>query len=274
MKTRIFAGAGLCAVLIITILLNSPFPLFLNLLIAFMCGVAAHELCKCFSLEKQKWIYYPTILYGVIAPLIVKIQPSWGLFALTCVYSLWIFFTIIHHHEVIKFTETIPVFAMQILVTRALITLLDIRTICGNFGIFYVMVAILGPWIADAGAYFSGSFFGKHKLCPVISPKKTVEGFVGGIVVSVVAALLSGLILTKVYSPISPMKHYIALALSGFFCGFVSVVGDLSFSIIKREKGIKDYGNLIPGHGGILDRFDSVIFVAPLVYLTLYIIGV
>lgn len=272
MKTRIFAGAGLCAVLIITVLLNGVFPLFLNILIAFMCAVGAHELCKCFSMDKQKWVYVPSILFAAVSPFVGF--ASWGLFLLACIYTLWIFFTVIHHHEIIKFTEMIPVYAMNLLVTVALNTIISIRNISTEFGIFYAMVAILGPWVADAGAYFSGSFFGKHKLCPKISPKKTVEGFVGGIIVSIVAMLLGGILFTKLYSPENAGIHYIVLAVSGFLCGFVSVVGDLSFSIIKREKGIKDYGKLIPGHGGILDRFDSVIFVSPFVYMLLCIFGV
>ncbi len=272
MKTRILAGAGLCVILIITVLLNGVFPLFLNILIAFMCAVAAHELCKCFSLDGQKWVYFPSILFAAASPFASFV--SWGMFLLASVYTLWMFFTVIYHHETLKFCDTVPVYAMNILVTVALNTIVLIRNISPEFGIFYAMVAVLGPWIADAGAYFSGSFFGKRKLCPKISPKKTVEGFIGGILVSIVAMLLGGLLFTKLYSPENASVHYIVLAVSGFLSGFVSVVGDLSFSIIKREKGIKDYGNLIPGHGGILDRFDSVIFVSPFVYTLLCIFGV
>ena len=122
----------------------------------------------------------------------------------------------------------------------------------------FVWIIILSAFGTDIFAYFSGYFFGKHKLCPKISPKKTVEGSIGGIVGAVLLCGIFGAVFIKGY-----LIHCLILgALGGVFSQF----GDLSASIFKRKMGIKDYGNLIPGHGGILDRFDSVLFTAPLVY--------
>jgi phosphatidate cytidylyltransferase len=116
------------------------------------------------------------------------------------------------------------------------------------------------------GAYFVGVSLGKTKLCPEISPKKTVEGALGGIISSVIVSLVITLCFSKFDKILPVMLLTIPLCVVG-------IAGDLFASIIKRKVGIKDYGNLIPGHGGILDRVDSVLFISPLVYC-LMLIGV
>ena len=114
--------------------------------------------------------------------------------------------------------------------------------------------------VCDTGAYFVGSFLGKHKLCPNISPKKTVEGSIGGIA----ASLIVSPILAACYG--SHGNLAVTLAMTVLLC-IVGMMGDLFASVIKRRAGIKDYGNLIPGHGGILDRFDSMLLIAPILYM-------
>lgn len=121
-----------------------------------------------------------------------------------------------------------------------------------------VWLIVLTAFGTDVMAYFSGYLFGKHKLCPKISPKKTIEGSVGGILGSV---LLSGL-----FGYFFMPEILIHCLIIGVLGGIVSQLGDLTASIFKRKMGIKDYGHLIPGHGGILDRFDSVLFTGPMVY--------
>lgn len=121
-----------------------------------------------------------------------------------------------------------------------------------------VWLIVITAFGTDVMAYFSGYLLGKHKLCPKISPKKTIEGSVGGIMGS---AILSGLFGYFFMSDI--LVHCLIIGVLG---GIVSQFGDLTASIFKRKMGIKDYGNLIPGHGGILDRFDSVLFTGPMVY--------
>lgn len=127
----------------------------------------------------------------------------------------------------------------------------------GEYGIL-VWLIFLTAFGTDVMAYFSGYAFGKHKLCPSISPKKTIEGSVGGILGSVILCGIFGY-----YMIPRLIIHCIIIGVLG---GVVSQFGDLTASIFKRKMGIKDYGNLIPGHGGILDRFDSVLFTAPMVY--------
>ena len=121
----------------------------------------------------------------------------------------------------------------------------------------------IGAWVSDTFAYFTGRLLGRHKLAPAISPKKTVEGSIGGIVFAVAVFAAYGLILaSRGFSP-----NYLALCLAGLFVSILSQIGDLALSLIKREYGVKDYGKLFPGHGGVLDRFDSVIATAPIILI-------
>lgn len=131
----------------------------------------------------------------------------------------------------------------------------------------YVFLPILLPFVVDAGAMFVGMFLGKHHFVPHLSPKKTVEGSVGGLIVGVGITLLYGL----VFHYITQVEvNYYFLAVYGILGGVITEVGDLAFSYIKRTRKIKDFGHILPGHGGILDRFDSVIFCAPLIELLIY----
>ena len=152
--------------------------------------------------------------------------------------------------------------------------MVDLRNFGGEYGSFYVFLALAIAWISDTGAYFSGKFFGKSKLCPEISPKKTLEGFVGGILFCLTCVILTAFIFNNFVFPEKQKINYvlvIALALIG---SLISSLGDLCFSAVKRRCGVKDFGNLMPGHGGVLDRFDSVIFVVPYVYLFLKFIPI
>ena len=124
-------------------------------------------------------------------------------------------------------------------------------------GVFIVWLIFLCSWGCDTCAYCVGMLIGKHKMAPVLSPKKSVEGAIGGVVG---AALLGAAYAAAVDGP---ALEYAVICAAG---ALISMVGDLAASAIKRNQGIKDYGNLIPGHGGILDRFDSMIFTAPVIY--------
>jgi phosphatidate cytidylyltransferase len=119
---------------------------------------------------------------------------------------------------------------------------------------------LVGAWVTDAMAYFTGRFLGKHKLAPDVSPKKTIEGSIGGTVFCAIAFVLMGLVVKALVKDSSP--NYIYLAISGLVIAVVSQAGDLIMSVIKRHYNIKDFGNLFPGHGGMLDRMDSVFSVA------------
>lgn len=130
-------------------------------------------------------------------------------------------------------------------------------------GILLWLVFVIA-WSGDTIAYFTGLSVGKHKLSPAISPKKSVEGSIGGLIGSTVGAVMLGIAAQKWGGIEFNAVSYIAIGLSG---GFFSQLGDLAASVVKRYAGVKDFGKLIPGHGGILDRFDSILFTAPIVYI-------
>ena len=139
-------------------------------------------------------------------------------------------------------------------------------------GQYTVWLIFLGSWGADVSAYMVGRQIGKHKIVPVLSPKKSLEGFIGGII----GAVLLGVIYALIFKEQLTMHFANPVASFAIITGVssvVSMIGDLAASAIKRDRKIKDYGKLIPGHGGIMDRFDSVIFIAPIVYFLLDFIG-
>lgn len=132
------------------------------------------------------------------------------------------------------------------------------------YGVFFVLLPIISAFLTDTGAYFFGMFFGKHRGIVPVSPKKSVEGFIGGLMSGVVFMTLYGFILNRFFAP---DVNLLIMAVYGLVGSFVTMLGDLAFSLIKRQFGIKDYGSLIPGHGGMLDRFDSMSFAAPTMWL-------
>jgi phosphatidate cytidylyltransferase len=143
--------------------------------------------------------------------------------------------------------------------------LVDIRF--NWMGRYLLLVPIICAFVTDAGAYFSGYLFGKRKAFPRISPNKTVAGCVGGLITGALTLVLFGAIInfaTQYHADFFP------LAVIGIVGAAFTQLGDLSFSLIKREYNVKDFGKLIPGHGGMLDRFDSLFFAAPAIYFMLY----
>jgi len=147
-----------------------------------------------------------------------------------------------------------------ILIPTGLSALVTLK--CMENGKYLVMLAVMLAFITDGGAYFAGVFLGKHRGVTRVSPNKSLEGYIGGFVTGVAAALIFGAI---VQAATGLSVNLLSLGLCGLFGALATELGDLSFSLIKRQYGVKDYGNLLPGHGGMLDRFDSMIFCAPVV---------
>lgn len=135
-------------------------------------------------------------------------------------------------------------------------------------GYLYIWMVFIGAWATDTAAYFAGVTMGKRKILPEVSPKKTLEGSIGGVAGCIVAMLLYGLFVNARIDSI-PLYHF---AIIGLICGIVSQIGDWAASAVKRFVNIKDYGNIMPGHGGLLDRCDSILVVAPVIYFYIALI--
>lgn len=136
-----------------------------------------------------------------------------------------------------------------------------------NYGTYTVWLPFLCAWLSDTGAYFTGITLGKHKLTPILSPKKTIEGAVGGVLLSTIITGAYGFMISKYVFKFENLNFTLFCTIIGFIGSIFAQLGDLTASSIKRKFNIKDYGNLIPGHGGILDRFDSIIFTSCIVYI-------
>ncbi len=153
---------------------------------------------------------------------------------------------------------------VTLFITISMYSLIMIRRRCD---MYTVLLPFICAWLTDTGAYFIGTFFGKHKLCENISPKKTVEGAIGGLVFSTVGAIAYIYIMVWIMAGgIAGIRALFDFAFIGFFGSILAQLGDLAASCIKRDFDKKDYGAILPGHGGLLDRFDSVLLVAPFVY--------
>ena len=137
-------------------------------------------------------------------------------------------------------------------------------------GVYFYMLILIASWICDIFAYFVGCAIGKHKLIPEVSPKKTIEGSIGGVFFATLAFVIYGIVLTFIDG--APNPNYLVLVVLGVVLSVISQMGDLSMSLLKREKGIKDFGNIFPGHGGVLDRFDSLLPVAPVLLVMCMIV--
>ncbi|WP_243111212.1 phosphatidate cytidylyltransferase [Acutalibacter sp. 1XD8-33] len=260
---RVLSGIVLGLFAVAVIVFDRIFPLALNIAVALISLAAVEELARALGLQRKWFLYLPSLAASAVVPFCSdEIQ-----FLVYAIYTLILFSAMIVYHSETSFKEVAVLYSMAVMIPCALNTLVALRELNRAHGMFYVLIAVLAAWVADMGAFFAGSLFGKHKLCPEISPKKTVEGAVGGMAADVAVMLLCGVWFSMVFYQGQVGVNYLALFIIGFFGSVISILGDLSFSLIKRSCHIKDFGQVIPGHGGILDRFDSVIFTAPFVYL-------
>ena len=174
------------------------------------------------------------------------------------VYMMWLFIVAVFSRGAVSFAAVSSAIVTTIYISACFSSLVILRYI-DKIGLFCLGMVLIGAWVSDVCAYFTGVLFGKHKLIPEVSPKKTVEGAVGAVVCTTLAMVLYGLIIS-VFTELVP--NYLVLAVSGAVLSVTGQVGDLLASVIKREHGVKDYGTLLPGHGGIMDRFDSIIAIS------------
>ncbi len=270
MLTRIVVSLVL-APLFLAVLLFAPVGV-----VAFMVSgivtIAAFELMRAVGAEKNQFVRGAVLVAAALIPQCYWLQvDAWAvkLVLLCLLFALFLDAVLTYGTEKAVRAEHI-LFGLfgGILYPLLMSSLVQLRMLRAGgrepYGAFFVLMPIVAAFLTDTGAYFFGMFLGKHRGVVPVSPKKSVEGFIGG--------LLSGVGFMTLYGFI--LNHFFALdanlpimAFYGLVGAIVTMLGDLSFSLIKRQYGIKDYGSLIPGHGGMLDRFDSMSFAAPTMYL-------
>ena len=264
MKTRVIFGVVGFALVLLALYVFPP--IVLELIVAALCVLATFEVLGSTHLVHNR---LELILCCVVSFFFAAGHSSYlpqgvtlsgitqGLVFVLLVLSFGI---LLRFHESMKASEIAWGFFGALIVPYLMLSLLRIFQMEYHHGPFLVLLPLLAAWGADTCALFAGLFFGKHKLAPVVSPKKTVEGAVGGVIGGTVLVLLGVLLMNTFLNLYFPLWAGAVLGACGAILG---EIGDLSFSVIKRQTGIKDYGSIFPGHGGVLDRFDSVLFVAP-----------
>lgn len=185
------------------------------------------------------------------------------LFAIYGAIMLYMLMMVVLHSKVHS-REVLASAGVTFFISLCMLAVIMLRKKAGQHA---VLLPFICAWLSDTGAYFVGTFLGKHKLVPSISPKKTVEGSVGGVLLSTLGSAAFIIIMCLTMAGGMPRTDVIIkFAILGFVGSIISQLGDLIASCIKRDFGKKDYGAILPGHGGLLDRFDSVLFVTPFVY--------
>ncbi len=223
--------------------------------------VTVGMLIEMYSTIKSKAVLTVT---GFVSAALILVSIIFGTFTTgtAAVFSIFIYLAVmVICHTKITYAEAGTHAFVTFFITMFFGT--NIR-IFAEFGFAVMLLVFISAWATDTGAYFSGRAFGKHKLAPNLSPKKTVEGAVGGIVSAAVCCVIYLLIMKTAGAPLS--INYGEAAVIGACASVFSQTGDLVASAVKRDCGVKDFGNILPGHGGILDRFDSVVYVTPVIY--------
>lgn len=265
-KQRLISGIILVIIAAVGLYMGGMVTFALTLIVAL---IGYSEILKIFKIEKSSFAvigYTGTILYYV-ALLFDLSQWTTSIIILFLIFLLGCY---VVRFPKYKMTQMMGCFFGFVYVGIMLSFIYQLRVI-QNGGEFVVLL-FLAAWGNDTLAYCTGMLIGKHKMSPVLSPKKSVEGLIGGIVGAAILGAVYGIYLkTNIRFSFNPVTMFALICAIG---AVISVIGDLAASAIKRDAGIKDYGTLIPGHGGILDRFDSIILIAPVIYyLTIMISG-
>lgn len=264
MLTRLLTG-------IVLVILLAPVIVFYDtvavpVVFAIISAVSIYEMAKCIGYTDKKHVGVVILAAALVGalPFAQYFMPSLGISLALAVASIVVYVVYaLGVFNVTKPFEAAPQFLTTVIyVSGAVISIVAIASL-PNGGLILPFV-FLGSWLTDTFAYLCGTFFGRHKLIPRVSPKKTVEGSVGAVIFTVVSFAAYGVAVAGVTGL---TVNYAALIVTGLLLSAVSQIGDLNASFIKRTYGVKDYGNIFPGHGGMFDRFDSVMAVSPVIYI-------
>ena len=270
MKTRIITA--IVGILVLIGVLFTFDTLVFNFVIAAITLIAIHEVFKALGFGRKEWP-----MYAVFVPYTLLIMLSsyqvWRRLVMPASFLMVLFFGIylVVRNAQVDFAKASGLVMFSGIVIFCFYSFIRLKELLpvetyGYDAMFFILLILCFAWGGDTCAYFAGRAFGKHKLAPKVSPKKTVEGSVGGIVGNIIGGVIFVLVMDKWFGGGIGIGAMVILAV---LCSAVAQIGDLSFSLIKREFGIKDYGKLFLEHGGVLDRFDSVLFVAPVIEIVL-----
>ena len=274
MKTRLITSAVGIAVLFAVMFLFETIAF--DIIIAGICLIAIHEIFKALDFDKATYIYWGFVVYALFVMLSNYIGAR-IIFPISYLFALYLAICLILNSKSINFAKLGGMTLFSGIIVFCFYSFIYLKRLLPqefyNYDAIYFIFLILGfAWGGDSAAYFAGRMFGKHKLAPVVSPHKTVEGAVGGVVGSMLLGVAVTLVYTSVFGKLIgvPMarlgfSYYGIILILGAIGAVLGILGDLFASAVKRQCNIKDYGTIFPGHGGILDRFDSVMFIAPFV---------
>ena len=239
--------------------------------VALCAVIGIYEMLGCIGQRKNLFLTIPLCIVAAGFPLYARYVSlssvdSYELLKLgvgiAFVMALYIFGVAVFANKSVNITDTGLIFGISFYIIAAFTSLVYLHDYV-PYGNYIYLLTFICAWVTDIFAYFTGMLLGKHKLIPAVSPKKTVEGAIGGLVFCVISTVLFGFVIEKFFNTHGiTSANYLVLIVAGVFASVVSQTGDLIMSVIKRHYGIKDYGKLFPGHGGVLDRFDSVLAVS------------
>lgn len=258
LKTRVKTGVFLSA-LVLLLLHFSYLPYVLKSFAAGLDLIGTFELYRAADCKHKKFPLCISMLLGVVMPFVLPSIPQYPTLAAIVLYLVLIsFFPLAANVDTLTFHTAGMAFGSSILISLFFSAIPTLRM--SRYGLYYVVFMVLTSVVTEVAAYFVGRAFGRHKLSPRVSPGKTVEGFIGGTIVAYFVTLAAGILFShKMNTPL----HYGVFSCYLIMASVIGQIGDLAMSLIKRAAGIKDFGRLLPGHGGVLDRFDSQLFIAP-----------
>ena len=280
MKTRVITAlVGIVVLVLVMLTFNT---MVFNLVVAAVALIGMHEVYAALGFDRKDWLLYAVqVPYTLLVMLSSYQKPRGAVMAASFALILFYCIYLVVRNGTVSYQKVSGLLMFSGIIVFCFYSLIHLKVLLpveqySYDAIFFILLILCFAWGGDTCAYFAGRAFGKHKLCPRVSPKKTVEGAVGG----VLGTMLFGVIITVIYSVVADrteaftrsnigVSMYLIIALLGVVAAVLGIYGDLFASVVKRQCGIKDYGTIFPGHGGILDRFDSVMFIAPFVSMAI-----
>lgn len=269
MLTRIIVAVVLAPLFFVVLFFLDS--IWLAALMAAICAMASFELLRATKVAHHNGMYFFTALAAAAIPvgcwlgLGYLVVPMVAVFLMLTLFGIAI--RLYDEERAVRVEDVFMCMFGGLVIPMCLSALVQLK--CMDHGQYLVLLPVICAFLTDAGAYFAGVFLGKHRGITKVSPNKSLEGYIGGILSGGIFLLLYGVILQQFAGLTVSLP---IMAIYGLIGSAVTEVGDLSFSLIKRQFGIKDYGDLLPGHGGMLDRFDSMTFAAPTLLILVLLI--